>query len=286
MNILKDKKNITEKYYEVININNIELFDLINNNFEKIKSIFPLIKFIFDRIDVVTFLLRNDCIWDAEIVLRSVMETLIKFVFITSADKVEREKRLNEFWNDLSEVYSIKQSEQAKKNLIYFNESEIHNLAYSPLILPIEKEKELRLKWTKIQRHKLEQKWSFSGIISELAKNYHGKSLKIIESLSHCYRMSSHITHGDETGILIIEERNSRDHKDLNLTNFAHYLRILSDCSVYSYWIAIEIMGYLGIKNKYIINNQKKLKRIEKLVEKYQKIVFEDKAYDKFKSKK
>lgn len=41
-----------------------------------------------------------------------------------------------------------------------------------------------------------------------------GNSLENIVPLSYGYRMSSHVMHGDETGIQIINERNSRPEEE------------------------------------------------------------------------
>lgn len=170
MNWNKDKQLITEIYFENININNIELFGIIKEHFDEINQVFPLINFIISRLETVTVLTTSDRLWDAEIVLRSALEMFVKFMFITTAKGEEMEQRINEYWNLLSEMSSIKQSKQAKMNLEFFGESEIHRLAYSPLILSENLEQELRKKWSKQDRQRLEQKWSFSEIVLSISR--------------------------------------------------------------------------------------------------------------------
>lgn len=280
-----DKKHITEVYFEAININNLELFRIIRLNLNQTQAILPLIIFITDRLETVTTLITNNKIWDSEIILRSAMETLVKFVFITTAENGEREKRIDEVWNLLAEVNSLKQSEQAKKNLIHFSESEIHFLAYSPLLLSDEREIELRAKWTKAERKRLEQKWSFTEIVNSLSKDYRGKPMEFLVTLSHGYRISSHVTHGDETGISIIRERNSRLSRDKEIADFSHYLRLLSDVFNFCAIVSIETMYFLNLEKDFFFKNAERLNSVKDLFEKYQNDLFEDKDYDKYRNK-
>ena len=127
MNLQEDKTKITEAFISGINIANIELFGFIKENFEEVKSVFPLVEFIITRLSTVTDLAIQGNNWDAEIVYRSALECLIKLTFITSAFGEEREKRLKEFWEDLRDVNLIKQSEQAKKNLSIYGRDETYD---------------------------------------------------------------------------------------------------------------------------------------------------------------
>ncbi len=287
MNWDKDKIIITERYFETINISNIELFGIIRENLDELNQVFPIIKFILSRLDTVSVLATNDRLWDAEIILRSALETFLKFMYISISTGDERTKRIDEYFNLLSEISSIKQSAQAKTNLEFFGESEVHRLAYSPQILDNVLEQELRNKWPKPDRQRLEQSWSFSEIIRAISRANKGKPLEMLITLTHSYRMSSHVMHGDETGVLIIEERESRSQEEKDKAKAGHYLRMLSDCSVYSSLLAIETMNFLGLndKKKFFFENQNQLNDIEELVEKYSGRVFDDPDYDKYRKK-
>lgn len=280
----EDKRLITERYFEVINVNNIELFGIIKEKLDEVHHVFPLIKFIISRLETVATLTTRDYLWDAEIILRSALETYVKFMFISAAKGEERANRIDEYWNLLSEISSIKQSAQAKKNLEFFGESEIHRLAYMPLVLPDELENKLRKKWPKSDRQRLEQKWSFSEIVLSISRENKGTPLEMILALSHSYRISSHVMHGDETGVLIIEERESRTQEEKDKANAGHYLRLMSDCSTYCALVATETMDFLGLSNKkkLFFENQNQLKSVQKIAEKYLGQVFDDPAYHPF----
>lgn len=285
MNWNEDKEIITQKYFELINLSNLELFGVIKENLDESNRILPIIKFVLSRLETVTNLTLNDKLWDAEIILRSAFETTVKLVFITTSTGLERETKLEEYWTSLSQINSIKQSEQAKRNMLFFGESEIHRLAYSPLILSEEKESELRKKWSKAERQKVEQKWSFTEMINQISKKNAGTPLEMILGLGHTYRLGSHVIHGDETGILIIEERESRTREEQDKAHRGHYLRLFSDALSICSIIGIETMVFLGLFNKkhYFIENVARLKEIEALEEKYKGKVFDDPDYDHFK---
>jgi hypothetical protein len=111
----EDKIVIIEKYTELLNSSNILLFGVVKEHLEVTQTVFPIITFILERIETIVELTASNRIWDAEIVLRSVMETFVKFMYIATASKEESAQRIDEFWNSLAEINSMKMSEQAKK---------------------------------------------------------------------------------------------------------------------------------------------------------------------------
>jgi hypothetical protein len=274
----EDKEEITQRHFQAINNNNLKLFEIIKENLTEVQPILPLIEFVISRLETVVTLIMDNRIWDAEIILRSALETFVKFLFITTANKEEQEIRIHEFWNSLAEINSLKQSNQAQRNLKYFGHSELHRTAYSPMILFKKIETELRAKWTKPERRKIEQKWSFSEMIFSISKQYEGKGLEMVLALSYSYRMSSHVSHGDEMGILIIKERESRTKEEYEIAMAAHYCRLLSDCLSYCAFLGIETMNFLNLplKRKFFFDNQKSLDDMQNIILKYHNKLFED----------
>lgn len=280
----EDKNIIVEKYIELLNSSNILLFGIIKEHLEKTQTIFPIISFIIERIETVLDLTNSYKVWDAEIVLRSAMETFIKFMYIATTPEEERAQRIDEFWNSLAEINSIKMSEQAKKNLQVFGNSEVHRIAYLPLLLPENLEKELREKWTRKKRQEVEKKWSFTEIINEISVKGQGTPLENIIALTHGYRMSSHVMHGDETGIQIINERNSRSEEEKNKAYRGHFLRLFSDCLTFTTQTGALTMLYLGLKKeqKHFFEIMSEIESIKDLEARYKDKIFEEAYYDKY----
>ncbi len=278
----KDKAIITGEYFGAMNLCNIKLFELIGPRFDEISDAFPLIEYVIERMNAVMVLTEQDMLWDADIVVRSALETLVKFAFIAEADTVERPQLLHEFWYDLTEIYTIKLSDQAKKNLTRTGDDELHRLAYTPQVLTIEEEARLREKWPKSARSQLEQKWSFSGIVATLSKRHKGTPMEAIDFLTHTYRMSSHIAHGDEMGINLIRERKSRDLQDREDVTISHYLRLMSDGFSYCFLTALYTCQYLKADPSFFLELRETLKKYETTINEYQMAPFNDKIYDKF----
>lgn len=284
---ITDKPIIEDTYIKTINNCIVKLKCIIDCN-PQLAPIYPLAKFTMDRLHSVLTLTVNFMIWDAEILLRSAIESLIKLAFICSAEsKDEQKTRLNEYWRDLAEILELKESDQAKKNLSTLPDSEEHKVAFLPIILSEERELELRQKWTKKKRQQLEQKWSFTEILNSLSKNYKGKPEPIFNLLSYSYRTSSHITHGDETGVLIIQERDSRSVEEQEKAYNGHYLRLLSDILTLSTQVAFECISFIGKPEelRFFVENLNNVKEVEHLECKYKGRVFDDAIYDKYKSK-
>ncbi|HEX5149866.1 MAG TPA: DUF5677 domain-containing protein [Parafilimonas sp.] len=284
MNIQEDRAKIAAAYFEAINLSNLELYRCIKNKLEDVRPVYPLVEFIIERLTVVTQLTFENSLWDAEIIFRSALETYIKLIFILSADDEERKIRLKEYWEDLEEINRLKQSEQAKKNLAITGDTKLYKLAFSPLMLTEEKEAELREKWNKTRRKEVERKWSFSEIIFSLTKNYKGVALEAFILLTHSYRMASHVTHGDETGILIIAERNQRSESDKIIADFAHFIRLMSDSFGFCVYMGMEVCSFIKEDTKVFTDLIMSLKEIQELCEAYQLKLYDDPCYDNYRN--
>ena len=106
--------------------------------------------------------------------------------------------------------------------------------------------------------------------------------MEIFEFLTHTYRMSSHIAHGDEMGISIIRERRSRSKEEELAVHAAHYLRLLSDCFSFCLLTSVYTTRYLKVSADYFLKLGSSLSGLEGLMEKYHNVPFTDRIYDKF----
>ncbi|MBS0026062.1 DUF5677 domain-containing protein [Chitinophaga sp. 22321] len=282
MNIIEDKRIITEAYFDGINVSNIELFGRMKPHIDKVRPILPLIEFILARMSTVTELTIQQSVWDAEIVYRTVLEALLKLIYITSSTPDERLIKINEYWNDLSEINRLKQSDQAKKNLRQYRDNEMIKLAFSPLVLTETEESILRSKWPKSRRGLLEQKWSFSEIVTSLMGSYNGLPAPHIVGILHSYRMASHVAHGDETGILIIKEREQRPEVAQSIAIFGHYIKLLSDSFNSCIALGMETMRFLEESPTFFLELNQSLKPIHDLAYTYQMKLYDDPDYDRY----
>lgn len=203
-------------------------------------------------------------------------------MYILSRDNIAREIALDEFWNDLAEVNELKISDHAKKHLLVFKDKS-NFLAHSPLVFSEEKVEEIRAKRNSAKRKKLEQRWSFTELLTQLKNHYKGEFGEKLLGLNHTYRIASHISHGDETGIGIINEREGRSNVERENACIEHFLRLMSDCYSFSQIIALKVMDMLGRDRSIFLEIRKSLDSISEIEAKYKNRVFEDPDYDKYK---
>ena len=111
--------------------------------------------FIHERVDSLFVLVQNGCLWDADVILRSIAEASVKLVFVSNFSTVnDRNSKALEFWNDLGEINRLKQSKQARQLL---SNTEIENTLIDDMIMSEDEERELGKKWTKSVRQRTEQ---------------------------------------------------------------------------------------------------------------------------------
>lgn len=187
--------------------------------------------FIHERIDSMLILIVNNCFWDADIILRSVAEASVKLAYVSSFNDEKNENiKINEFWNELAEINRIKQSKQAKEIAETIN---IKSKLLTDLILPIDEENILREKWTKKERQKIEQPWSYNEMIKVIAKETNRNE---ILCLNRNFTQSSHLIHADETALGVIAERKQRNNEDKILQYILHENRLYSDMLTLYFW--------------------------------------------------
>lgn len=198
--------------------------------------------FIGDRSQSLIILIQAARLWDAEIIMRSIMEATIRILYVCYSNENERIQRINEFWNDLAEINELKRSERAKVVLRCPEQTRGNEVAIKPLVLPANEEKELRDRWPRKLRQALERKWSFSEIIFSLESNMdEDKGGAFVRSILHNYALSSHLIHADESGLSLLWDRNHRPDDEREKLEIAHICRMLSDSLSYLFvvWSAL-----------------------------------------------
>lgn len=192
-----------------------------------IRAVCPIIDFVCERQQALTMLIQYGYLWDAEIVLRSIMEGALRVSFLSFCSKEEREMRISEYYEHLPDIERLKQSDRARETFERVSGDRTFDF-FKEMILPQEEESQIREKWPKKARRVLEQKWSFSEIIRELEKNSHAAMKNAVSSV-HNYGMSSHIIHADYTAVMLKHDRNSRGKIEKEKLIKAHWSRLVSD---------------------------------------------------------
>lgn len=206
-----------------------ELFERADNRDLCWQTLRLLSTYQFDRSQAAYCLFVNGLVWDAEIIIRAVYETMAKIVYISSCEGDLRGRLLDEFWTVLPSIYDKKgaqKAEPAKKlalRLGTIDDQRIFEHLQKPEVFdldPIANRK---------TRKEIEQRWSFSNIIHTLRTDAKGHRRVLgLEALSHMYGMSSHLAHASPKAIDLMLDRASRG-DDLHCLEVSHVCRMMSD---------------------------------------------------------
>lgn len=182
----------------------------------------------------ILLLLQQGKEWDAEILLRSVIEGSLKLDMLLRGTIEQREETAYEFWEVLPIFHQVRHAEHAKKILDIVEDPESTEWrSIKDLMLDEASLSRIRATYSKAQRQALEEKWSFVGLIREFVK-LGGSGAKEIVGLGHGYAMSSHLLHKDADGIGMVWERSRRNTERREAVTLGHAARIIHDVCGFS----------------------------------------------------
>ena len=211
------------------------------------------------------FLLVSHCkLWDAEAILRSVVEGTFKMVYLCVGNKEDIKAKFSEFAGDLSEINSLKRHKRLSEFLAHAPDADSYLWKpFRDLLLSDEELQRLETSHPKAKRRILEQRWSFHSIINCLSQAE--AELKWLAEFRHLffqYGMASHVLHQDADGIAVVFERSQRDEKRREAVELAHAARILGDLSVMAFLRHLAALHLCGKDLQPAIDHYKKQEQL------------------------
>lgn len=167
-------------------------------------------------------------LWDAEMVLRSVFEGTLKFIFLLES-QAEFASRHTEYAESLFELALLKDHQKAKDFLE--NVSDSNADAWRPIrerLLSDPEYQELRSRYDKNQRRDLEAKWGFTMLLNALSKRK-DPSFRELSGLAWGYSLMSHLQHADFMGVSLPLDREARSDERREALQLAHLARLIID---------------------------------------------------------
>jgi hypothetical protein len=134
-------------------------------------------------------------LWDAEILVRCVMEATLKFLFICAADEHEQPIRVDEFMNVLSKIASLRRHRRAAALLKRASDKDgfCGQKPVSDVLLSDHEVAEISTAFPKETRARLEGKWGFTQMAESLGRA--DNCFQDLEALLYSYGMGSHSVH-------------------------------------------------------------------------------------------
>lgn len=161
----------------------------------------------------VLLLVSNAQLWDAEILLRSVIEGTIKYLFLCVGSEDELRQKADEYLDILPEIDLLIQHNRVESFLaeVANPDGDEWNILRETLLNPNEA-KSLKAKYPRATSRHIQQKWAFNEIAMELSRSTliasDFESLRRL--LSYSYGISSHLIHKDGTALKFMWERNQQ----------------------------------------------------------------------------
>lgn len=189
----------------------------------------PLFTTLHSTSESILILLLNQSIFDADVLLRTVMEGTIKYCYLMTGTDAEKKEKYIEYKIKLADIAKISDHKKAIEAIDILRE--FSNNSTKPFecdILSDEQLSELKEKYPKKMQNKLKQKWSYQALLRSLAKTNHEYEAQL-GTLS-TYSLTSHFCHYDWTGVSsrnaqIIESENP----NAIIFDIMHSIRILSN---------------------------------------------------------
>jgi len=189
----------------------------------------PLSTSCLSTSDTAAFLVGYFRLWDAEILMRSVLEGTYKFIALCVRDDAHRLLRVQEYWDHLPEAGRIKTHKKAASFLQAIDDPDSDTWRpIRELMLSQDELDQLQGRYPRRAQDELEKRWSFGELSKELAES-DLPAAKYLIAMLHSYRLSSHLVHQDSDGVFMMWERDQRNPSRKEALEIAHGLRELSD---------------------------------------------------------
>jgi len=203
-------------------------------------GIHPLIRFVSTQLylscqfstESSLLLIKEGQEWDAEIINRSIIEGVVKYIYMLQGSEDEMLTKVTEYWETLPDFSAIKRSDRVTALLNEVPDDISSNWrGLKDLKLSDDEVMSLRDGSNKHERKLLEQKWSFSNIVQTFSKSS-DENLSLLVHLAYNFGMSSHLIHKDGDGVAMIWERCTRETNRQKAVKLGHMARTISDlCS-------------------------------------------------------
>ncbi|MBA4332778.1 MAG: DUF5677 domain-containing protein [Phenylobacterium sp.] len=209
------------------------------------RVLLALFQLLGDRGRGVLALLNAGLDWDGEIVLRSFYECASKIMYLATSSESDRPRRIHEFEVILAEASDKRRSRKAAFAEAVFDD---HSATDRDVFRALQHPDMVRNSESvsKKERQAIEGRWSFSGIIEQLAAGQNCDPVPEATSLLHIYGMASHLAHSDAGALDMMEDRARRGSDERELLEAAHRARIVSDLASLSFYCGLLMETPLG----------------------------------------
>ena len=160
----------------------------------------PLFTSLHSTSESILILLLNQAIFDADVLLRTVMEGTIKYCYLMTGTADEKNEKYIEYKVKLTDIDKILDHNKAVEAVNILKEfSKNSTKPFEINVLSDEELSVLTKKYPKKERDALKRKWSYQSLLRSLARLYPEYEAQL--GTVSTYSLTSHFCHYDWTGL-------------------------------------------------------------------------------------
>ena len=176
----------------------------------------------------ILMLTSHGSIWEADILLRTLFEGTIKYIYMMQECLAQKSDLIEEYYNIIPEMQKISDHEKAVEAINMFKLTGIDKHPFQVSVLKEKELEKLKEKYSKNRIRELSQKWSYKNILRNLIIK--DNKYEMLATTLYTYSFSSHLIHYDgeclkqRSGALMNNAVRNDEALDV-----AHLLRIISN---------------------------------------------------------
>lgn len=206
----------------------------------------PLFTALHSYSESVLILLQNRGVYEADIILRAIMEGSVKYCYMMRGSNEERTKRLTEYQADLLSLERINDHKKAKEAIETLKQFTNHSTKpFETMLLDETMVSEIEATYSRKDRNALEGKWKYQALLRSLAQD--SKEYEAQLGSLATYAQTSHLIHLDWSGVQQIQGSIMHNEDDCKYS-YGHALRVLSNVlSIYLF----RVLEYMRCNNSF-----------------------------------
>lgn len=186
-------------------------------------------------------------LWDAELVMRSVVEGTVKFGYLLESPATFT-ARCIEFSDALPAIAWLRRHSRAAEALKALGGAdEADARPFRDLLLSEDELAGIRAAYPREMRKDIERRWGFTALVDAVSKEG-GAFGPTARLLLHGYSVASELQHMSHTGTDMPLERDKRSDERRKAIEFAHAAKLVEDCFHFTFLRVIVILRFLKRK--------------------------------------
>lgn len=189
----------------------------------------PLFTTLHSTSESILILLLHGGVFEADVLLRTLMEGTIKYCFLMNGSEQDRRERYEEYKVMLYEMAKLEDHFKPTEAIkIIKKYSKNSTKPFEQDILDELTVSALTSKYSSKIKYKIKSKWTYKNMLKELAENDSNYEAQL--GTLTTYSMMSHFCHFDWNGVFTRQTQiEDSQEKDANIWDTLHCLRILSN---------------------------------------------------------